>query len=306
MSPHPISRIALGAALLLLLVALPSAASADTRLATNAVTDPTGGATVTAELWQRSSDGAVYPKVTVQDVRADGACAHGSVNWKHENGNTYFDTDMPACGTGASRTYTKGARNWTVYDSASISASVDRGPVASAPLHAFTSGESVVPVMDDRGDGGGGDEPGAKCVRGPYIKRWLSNEGARLRTQEHSYTRLTWQARMCREPDGWVLETQPTLSSMGAGKLIGIGIDLDAVEIKGRTAHFHGGVKQCIAGSIGYVGISLEGTGCFSVGSVDISATATSRGITYSLKGHADRWDWFGKNPKLVWTTRVV
>lgn len=183
MSPRRIRRIVLATALVA--AALPAAASADTRIAQTAVTDPTGGATATVELWQRSSDGAVYPKVTVHDIRADNVCAHGSVNWKHESGNTYFDTGMYACGAGASKSYTKGARNWRSYDSVSISASVDNGPVASAPLHAFSSSP---------GGGTGRLGPrrtGGKCDSTFMKSAVAKNEGLRFKV---SFV-PTWQAR---------------------------------------------------------------------------------------------------------------
>jgi hypothetical protein len=198
MSPHPISRLARGAALTaLLLAALPSVASADTRIATNAVTDPSGGATVTAEVWKSSSDGAVYPKVVVHDIRADGICAHGSINWKHDNGNTYFDTGMWVCGAGTSKSYTKGARNWRDYASVSMSASVDRGPVASAHLADFSSMQTTpqpggTGVLGPRRTGGKCDSDymtdAVAKGKGTLFKTWFTPTW-----RARSYGRFRWK-----------------------------------------------------------------------------------------------------------------
>jgi len=117
--------------LALLPAALPAAAHADVQLADKTVADATGGAAARVQLWQRSSDGAVYPRVWVSDTKADGICAHAAVLWHHVNGKTYTDYGSWVCGPGQGQgPADKPARNWRHYRSVSLAAFVDgRDPV---------------------------------------------------------------------------------------------------------------------------------------------------------------------------------
>jgi hypothetical protein len=203
MSPKQIAGVALGAVLALLLVALPSAAHADSKLAEQQLTDATGGATVHAELWRRSSDGAVYGRVVVADTAGDGICAHASLNWLHENGNTYFDTGMWVCGYGTSRTFTPGARNWTKYRQVSVSASVDNGGAASRLLASFeTSGQGDIGGPPDAGVG----RPPAAGVGGPCESRWMTaasskGDGSEFKVSMTPTRRARWSGR---SPASWL------------------------------------------------------------------------------------------------------
>jgi hypothetical protein len=135
-----------GALGVLVLAALPAAAgAADRRIGgVQNLTDPTGGATVTAELRQRSTNGAVYPVVTVADSGADGICAHGAVAWEHRNGRTYMDYGMWHCGAGTqSQPIAKPERNWRMYRRVSVSAFVDGGQWRTVLMHDFERDRSA-------------------------------------------------------------------------------------------------------------------------------------------------------------------
>jgi hypothetical protein len=131
-----------------------TASAADRRLAAASRVDPTGGATAYVELWQRDSDGAVYPKVWIQDTKADCICAHAAVMWAHVNGNTYPDYGSYVCGhTQRKGPFVWGTRNWTQYRSVSLAAFVDNGAPATQPLYDFAEHP---PTFDDASKGGGG------------------------------------------------------------------------------------------------------------------------------------------------------
>jgi hypothetical protein len=112
-------------AALTLFAGLPRAASADTFLNGDCVQSHTGGSYVCTDLYQRSSDGAVYLKVWVYDDKADGLCAHGTVGWTHENGNIYNDYGMWVCGYGTGEYFTTPARNSQDYDAVWLAAFED-------------------------------------------------------------------------------------------------------------------------------------------------------------------------------------
>ena len=113
--------------------------------------------------------------------------------------------------------------------------------------------------------------PVGTCARGPFITRYLSEKVPVL--ADHSHAKLTWQPRMCRDSDGWVLRNEPKLNAMAAGEFFGIGVDLDAVRVEGETASYHGQIKLCQQNSISYKGVSFSASSCRSVGTVDIAAT---------------------------------
>ena len=139
--------------------------------------------------------------------------------------------------------------------------------------------------------GGGGEggfvpnnpsQPGTKCVRGRFTTRYLSD---RLEFQpDQSYTKVTWRPRLCKESDGWVLRDQPTLNQLSAGSGFGVGVDLEAADTRGATAHYHGQVMACEAFSISYSGISMSGESCVSAGKVDLYATVKGRTVVTRFK----------------------
>ena len=146
---------------------------------------------------------------------------------------------------------------------------------------------------------GGSAAPPAQgnCVRGGFTTRYLSE---RLRLlPDHSFTKLTWQPLMCRDGSNWVLRTEPKLNSLPAGDAIAIGLDLEAARVSGSTASYHGQIRQCVPFSISYSGIGFSGSGCGSVGTVDISATVKNGRIgtpTFKLENRSiDEYEWTTK-----------
>jgi hypothetical protein len=178
-----------------------SAAGPDRRLAATSVTDATRGAVGRVELWQRGSDGAVYPKVWVADARADGVCAHATVQWLHRNGNVYTDYGSWICGAGTSskEPSVKGARNWRDYRSVSIAAFVDNGTPAAAPLYDFIAhpptfeeddGAPTEPVGDPDGGGIGaiGSASTYRAGRHLTIKPWEGSARSKACTAAFAIT----------------------------------------------------------------------------------------------------------------------
>ena len=100
--------------------------------------DPTTGAHTTALLKQRSTDGAVYYNILVEDTKADGICAHATAIWQHNNGNLYYDYGMYVCGYGSSKWFSTGARNWTQYLNTNPGVFVDGdAPFELYPIYSF-------------------------------------------------------------------------------------------------------------------------------------------------------------------------
>jgi hypothetical protein len=137
------------------------------------------------------------------------------------------------------------------------------------------------------------------CAKGDFLTRYLSE---RLRVlPDHSFTKLTWQPRMCLQNDGWIVRSEPKLTSLAAGNAISIGVELEGVRVDGNTARYHGQIRQCLPFSISYSGLGFSGSGCGSVGTVDISATVSGGRIgTPTFKVHNRSID------EYEWTTRVL
>lgn len=141
--------------------------------------------------------------------------------------------------------------------------------------------------------------PVGTCAKGSFVTRFLSE---RLRViADHSYTKLTWQPRMCLQSDGWILRSEPKLTSLAAGNAVAIGIELEGARVDGETARYHGQIRQCLPFSISYSGIGFSGSACGSVGTVDIAATVKDGKIgtpTFKVRNRSiDEYEW---------TTRVL
>lgn len=136
--PGARQALVVAVAALMLCAGLPRAASADALLNGECVQSQTGGSFVCADLYERSSDGAVYLKVWVYDEKADGLCAHGTVVWTHENGRIYNDYGMWVCGAGTGQYFTTPARNWQQYQTVWIEA-FDDGDGGYAMSHVLAS-----------------------------------------------------------------------------------------------------------------------------------------------------------------------
>jgi hypothetical protein len=151
-------------------------------------------------------------------------------------------------------------------------------------------------------DGNETKPPVGTCVKGGFSTRYLSE--VRNNQPDHSYAKLTWEPRMCLQTDGWRLVQTPELKAMPAGGTLGIGVEFEGVRHNGPRASYHGQIVQCLPFSIGYKGIGFTGSGCFSKGTVDISATVNKDGKigtpTYSLTNPASSLNAY------EWTTKVL
>jgi hypothetical protein len=140
--------------------------------------------------------------------------------------------------------------------------------------------------IDSCGDTGEPLPPVGTCARGDRVVRYLSE---RLPLQrDHSYAKLTWLPRMCVDSDGWTVRQAPELDTMSAGSSFGIGVELEANDIDGPTASYHGQIMNCVPFSISYSGIGFSGVGCHSLGTVDLAVTVKDGKIgtpSFRVKG---------------------
>jgi len=117
------------------------------------------------------------------------------------------------------------------------------------------------------------------CVHGGFEEQYLSAK--RVLNPDASLTRVTFEPRLCRESDGWVLRQPPELKQTNTGGLSGLGIEFSAprrLAADGSTWEYHGRLRKCIPFSIGYsvagVSVGFSGTGCVTVGTVKLRIVA--------------------------------
>ncbi len=177
----------------------------------------------------------------------------------------------------------------------------------TAPLRGYLT-VVAIDIPQDRLPGvpicaGATPPPASSCSHGTYQKRYLGYK-RRFRV-DHSIARLTWQPKLCRDASGpYRVVDAPRLEVVGPGSL-GVGLELRAPQGTAKDVLYRGDVRECVPFSISYSGIGFSGSGCRTVGKVDIRATPVSGGVRIDYRAWELKYASIGYGD-WVWTNRVL
>ncbi len=115
-----------------------------------------------------------------------------------------------------------------------------------------------------------------QCVTGHYFEQYISSIA-----EGDSYVRVTWQPTLCQE-GGTRKGDTPMLQEVGAGRILGIGVDFKAPHRTGSSVTYVGEVRQCISFGVGYSGVSFSGSGCYTIADVTLRAEVFGSSIRYT------------------------
>ena len=124
---------------------------------------------------------------------------------------------------------------------------------------------------------GSGNQPGGTnsqappCVEAPKVTKYLSDAW-------FSYVKLTWAPEFCHNGAGWRTSGDPVLSQMGSGRVMGVGVNLEAASRSANQVDYKGQTEYCLPFGGGYHGISFTGSICNTMANGHISASIDSNG----------------------------
>lgn len=142
------------------------------------------------------------------------------------------------------------------------------------------------------------------CITGSYLTRYISVRVAGR--PDHSFTRVTWQPRFCRQGNDWQPSGEPKMESLSAGSLGGVGIDLQSPRLSANYIEYRGRVRQCTTIGAGYQGISYSGFPCYTAGNVIIRAEVRGNSVRYSTNVTTTKSGIVNLGTKLEWTNRAL
>ena len=142
------------------------------------------------------------------------------------------------------------------------------------------------------------------CVTASYVTKYISTR-PRFRV-DHSYARFTWQPRFCRQGSIWQVNGEPSIQGLGAGELLGVGLNLQAPEVGNNWIEYRGQVRSCLPLGAGYKGLSYTGVACYTAANVAIRATIVGGTTTYKFSVETTKPGKVDFGTSFQWTDRVV
>jgi hypothetical protein len=122
-----------------------------------------------------------------------------------------------------------------------------------------------------------------ECIADARFDQYLSSvNGGRQLSSEHSYVRVTWQPTFCQRGGRWITGDAPVLQALGAGSVLGVGVNFQAPRPSDSSVTYVGDVRHCIPLGAGYQGLSFTGAGCYTAAEVTLRAEVVGTSIRFA------------------------